>query len=250
MRRVTIAALWSVLVLIGSSGVAQAAAPPPVDKLIALVKSTGCDWASLAPRLDAAGKAVVADRRATRVSIDRPADAERNLDLMGKPSPFLAAVEVSAPPSILPTLARRIGRSLGSTCGAAFYLVHERRLMTTPRTWPLGEPSPASKTLVTLIRKSGLSFETFDQEWAGPHARLSLEWRAARGGDGHYVQNLVVGRLGRDAPPLDGIGEAEGPGTPTQQEREARMKTAAHARTFQDMEHSSMFIAREVILKD
>lgn len=249
MRRGIFTTLWSILALAGSSGTAQAAAPPPADKLIVLVQSSGCDWASLAPRLDAAGKIMAADKRTTRVSIDRPADAERNLDLMDKPSPFLAAIEVSAPPSALPALARRIERSLASACSAAVYLVHERRLMTTPRSWPLGEPAPASKTLVTLIRKPGLSFETFDQEWAGPHARLSLGWRTARGGNGHYAQNLVVGRLGRAAP-LDGIGEAEGPGTSTPQEREARIETAAHARTFQDMDHASMFIAREVILKD
>lgn len=249
MRRGIITALWSALALAGPNSAAQAAAPAPADKLITLVQSSGCDWANLAPHLDAAGKIMAADKRTTRVSIDRPADAERNLDLMGKPSPFIAAIEVSAPASALPALAQRIGRSLGTACSAAIYLVYERRLMTTPRTWPLGEPSPVSKTLVTLIRKPGLSFEAFDQEWAGPHARLSLEWRAARGGDGHYVQNLVVGRLGQAAP-LDGIGEAEGPGTPTPQEREARMKTAAHARTFQDMDHASMFIAREVILKD
>lgn len=250
MKRRAFTAFWSVLALTGPSSAAQAAAPPPPDKLIALVQSEGCDWTNLAPRLDAAGKALAADRRTTRVSIDRPADAELNLDLMGKPSAFIAAVEVSAPAAALPALAKRIGRSLGPTCSPAMYLVHERRLMTTPRTWPLGEPSPASKTLVTLIRKPGLSFEAFDQEWAGPHARFSLEWRAARGGNGHYVQNLVVERLQQGIPPLDGIGEAEGPGTPTPQEREARMKTAAHARTFQDMDHASMFVAREVILKD
>jgi hypothetical protein len=190
------------------------------------------------------------DRRTTRVSIDRPADTERNLDLMGKPSPFVAAVEVSATASALPALAHRLEHRIGSECAADIYLVHERRLLTTRRTWPPGEPSPASKTLITLVRKPGLSFDAFDHEWAGPHAQLSLAWRAARGGDGHYVQNLVVGHIGGNTPPLDGIGEAEGPGTPTPQEREARIKTAAHAKTFQDMGHSAMFVAREVILKD
>jgi hypothetical protein len=149
-------------------------------------------------------------------------------------------------------LGRGVERSLGKVCATGIYLVHERRLMTMPRTWPLGQPSPTSKTLVTLNRKPGLSFEAFDREWAGPHAELALGWRTARGGNGHYVQNLVVGTIGRDTPPLDGIGESEGPGTspPSQQEREARVRTAAHAQTFQDVASSTMFVAREVILKD
>jgi hypothetical protein len=243
-------ALWSVIVLVSLEQGAKASPLPPADKLIVLVQSSGCNWAKLAPRLDAVGREMADNRRTIRVSIDRPADAERNLDLMGKPSPFVAAVEVSARASALSALARHVQRGLGSECGADLYLVHERRLLTTPRTWTLGEPSPASKTLVTLIRKPGLSFTDFDHAWAGPHAQLSLAWRAARGGNGHYVQNLIVGHVGRTTPPLDGIGEAEGPGRPTSQEREARIKTAAHAKTFQDMEHTSMFVAREVILKD
>jgi hypothetical protein len=231
---------------------ATAALVPAADKLVVLVRAAGCDMAQLAPRLDAAGKAMAADRRTQRVGIDRPADPVRNLDLMGKPSPFAAALEVSAPASALPALARRLERSLGSACPAGIYLVHERRLMATPRTWPLNQPSPATKTLVTLNRKQGLSFEQFDREWAGPHAELALAWRAARGGSGHYVQNLVVGTIGSATPPLDGIGESEGPGTtpPSQQEREARVRTAAHAQTFQDLASSTMFVAREVILKD
>jgi hypothetical protein len=250
MNHRIITTLWGAIALFGLHQNAKATALTPANKLMALLQSTGCDWAKLAPRLDATGRKLADDPRTIRVSIDRPADVERNLDLMGKSSPFLAALEVSARASTLPALARRVQHSLGSECAADIYLVHERRLLTTPRTWPLGEPSPASKTLVTLVRKPGLSFDAFDGEWAGPHAQLSLEWRAARGGNGHYVQNLVVGHIGRNTLPLDGIGEAEGPGTPTPQEREARIKTAAHARTFQDMEHSSMFVAREVILKD
>jgi hypothetical protein len=243
--------------MLGSLAVALAqaasAAPlPSADKMIVLMRASGCDLAQLAPRLDAAGKAMAVDRRTLRVSIDRPADAARNLDLMGKPSPFAAALEVSAPASALPALARRVGRSIGTACPIGIYLVHERRLLTTPRTWPLGQPSPASKTFVTLNRKSGITFEQFDHEWAGPHAELALGWRKARGGNGHYVQNLVVGTIGPATPPLDGIGESEGPGTspPSQQEREARVKTAAHAQTFQDLSNSTMFVARETILKD
>lgn len=237
--------------ILASPATANAASLPEANKLIALVQASGCDMARLRPRLEAAGRAMREDRRTRRVSIDWPADAVRNLDLLGRLSPFAAAIEVSAGRSVLAGLAHRIRLALGSGCRVGFYRVHERRLMTTSRSWPLGDPSPASKTLVTLNRKAGLSLEDFDREWAGPHARLALAWRAARGGDGHYVQNLIVGTIGRDTPPLDGIGESEGPGgAPSAQEREARVQTAAHAATFQDVAGSTMFVARETILKD
>jgi hypothetical protein len=233
-----------------TSTLAQAESLPRANKVIALVPSAGCGWEQIGPRLEAAGQAMARDRRTSRVIIDRPADPGHNLDLMGRPSPLVAAMEVSGRPSDLGRFARSMARAFGRECLAGLYLVHERRLMITPRTWPLGEPSPQAKTLVTMNRKPGLSFDVFDREWSGPHAQLAMAWRAARGGNGHYVQNLVVGRIGRDTPRLDGIGEAEGPGVPSPQEREARVKTAAHARTFQDMGSSTMFVAREVILKD
>jgi hypothetical protein len=244
-----LAALAGAAALLGPPRSAAAAAPMP-NKLIALVRSAGCDPVSLAPRLNSLGRAMAADRRTLRVSIDRTADPARNLDPVGNPSSFAAALEVAAPPAALPALARRVRGALAPTCAADVYLVHERRLLTTPRSWPLGEASPAAKMLITLVRKRGLPAAAFDREWAGPHARLSLAWRAARGGPGHYVQNRVVARLGRDSPWLDGIGETEGPGVPSLQEREARRATAAHARTFQDMDRSSMFVANEQILKD
>jgi len=233
--------------------VPQAAAGlPTAGKLIALVSSQGCEWATLSPRLDNVAQVLRDDRRTTRVSIDRPADPERNLDLAGRPSPFIAAIEASAPSFALRGLGRELRRGLGAECSVAVYLVHERRLLTTPRTWPLGEPAPTSKALVVSRRKPGLSVTAFDREWAGPHAELALAWRRARGGDGHYVQNLVVGSLGGDAPPADGIGESEGPGAgpPDPQERQARMRTAAHSRAFQAEGSSRMFIARETVLKD
>jgi hypothetical protein len=241
-------------VLLGAAlslaGSADAAARPSANKLIALVGASGCEVTRLDARLDTAGHAMARDRRITRVSIDHPADPDRNLDLMGRPSPFAAAVEVSAPSSVLRKLGHRLRSALGRDCPVAVYLVYERRLMTTPRSWPLGHPSPTTKTLVTLERKSGVSFDTFDEEWAGPHAELALGWRAARRGDGHYVQNLVVGRIG-DAPAIDGIGESEGPGAaPGPEEREARARTAAHAATFQNLASSQMFVARETVIKD
>lgn len=242
--------------LLGAAALAMAsqgasARMPTADKLIGLVPGS-CDWATLSPRLDRLGTLLSDDRRTTRVSIDRPADAERNLDLMGRPSPFLAAIEVSARSSALRGLSGTIGHGLGAECPVNLYLVHERRLLTTPRTWALGSPAPTSKTLVTLRRKQGLSFEGFDREWASPHAELALSWRKARGGDSHYVQNLVVGTLGRGTPPLDGIGESEGPAVtqPSEIERKARIETAKHAQTFQDSSSSQMFVTRETLLKD
>lgn len=246
MRGLAIGAL-----LLASFASADAAALPEANKLIALVPSSGCDMAQFRPRIEAAGQALSRDRRTSRVSIDWPAEPMRNLDLMGRPSPFAAAVEVSGAQGALTGIGRRLQSALVASCPVAIYRVHERRLMTTPRTWPLGEPSPASKTLVTLNRKPGLSFDVFDHEWSVTHAALALGWRKARGGDGHYVQNLVVGTVGNATPPLDGIGEAEGPGGGSSpQEREARIQTAAHAATFQDQKNSAMFVAREVILKD
>jgi len=230
---------------------ASAASLPVADKLFALVPSRDCDITRMRPRIEAAAREASRDRRTARVSIDWPADAARNLDLMGRPSPFAAALEVTAGQPALAGIAGRLQHALGTSCAVQYYLVHERRLMITPRTWLLGQPAPASKTLVTLNRKAGVSFETFDHEWAVTHAVLAMGWRKARGGDGHYVQSLVVGTLGSGTPPLDGIGESEGPGgAPSQQEREARMKTAVHAATFQDQQNSAMFVAREVILKD
>ena len=80
--------------------------------------------------------------------------------------------------------------------------------------------------------------------------RTGARLRTARGGNGYYVQNFVVGRMG-DAEGIDGIGESEGPGgSPSPQERDARARTAAHAATFQDLSSSKMLIVREMILKD
>jgi len=225
---------------------------PQANKLVALVRSDGCTMAMIEGRMGKVGKAMVRDSATTRVIIDWPGEPARNLDMMGNPSPILAALEVSAQPPALMKLATKMERKLERACPADVYIVHERRLLTTPRSWQLGEASPEPKVITTLVRKQGLSLREFDAEWAGPHARLSLAWRKARGGNGHYVQNLVVGRIGGKAPLLDGIGEIEGvAGRPAgEQERLARAETADHARSFQDMEKTTMFTAREVILKD
>jgi hypothetical protein len=224
---------------------------PKANKLIVLVQSEGCDLAQLKPRLGASGVALAADRHTSRVIIDWPADAERNLDLMGRPSPVLAAIEVNAKEPKLRTMAARVRRDLGTGCHVGFYLVSERRLLTLPRTWPLGGASPGSKILNLLVRKEGLTLEQFDAEWAGPHAKLALSWREEGDGEtGRYAQNLVVGRIGEDGPLLDGIGEGEGPGMANDRQREARMKAAEHSRSFINMQKAAMFNAREVILKD
>lgn len=66
-----------------------------------------------------------------------------------------------------------------------------------------------------------------------PTARARRFVRLWEGGNGHYVQNLgaAVGTPG--TPPLDGIGESEGPRA-----------------TVHDVPASTMFITREMILKD
>lgn len=217
-----------------------------------MIPAQGCDFVKLETRLAKAAKAMVRNRRTTRVIVDWPADPERNLDMMGNASPFIAALEVLAEPSALARLADKARRKLEKACPVDTYFAQERRLMTTPRSWKLGETSPRIKVLTTVIRKQGLPRAEFLSEWGDKHAELSLGWRKARGGDGHYVQNIIVGSLGDETPELDGIGEIEVPGSGpvTEDERQARMESAAHARSFQDMEQISMFLGREVILKD
>ncbi|WP_159982742.1 MULTISPECIES: hypothetical protein [unclassified Novosphingobium] len=221
------------------------------DKLIALIGSRGCDMPALDSRLDVIGRQLADDRSTHRVSIDRPADPAANLDLMGKPSTFAGAIEVSAASSRLQDLSRRIASGLGQQCPVDIYLVRERRLLDTAETLQAGHPSSTVKVLVTLTRKQGTTSDALEREWGGPHAQLALAWRKERGGAGYYVQNVVVRTLGRDAPALDGIGESEGPGgsPPDAHEREGRIKTAAHAATFQDMSKAAMFVARETVLK-
>lgn len=247
-----LAALVAAIAAVAGAAPLQAEGELPPDKFILLVRSEGCAFGMLAVPLAEAGRAMARDARTSRVIVDWPADAQRNLDLLGKPSAILAALEVSAARDDLAALERKARRKLGGVCAVDGYAVHERRLMTRPRRSELGRPSPEPKVLATMVRKSGISREEFVEEWAGTHAGLSLAWRKARGGDGHYVQNIVVSTLGAGSPVLDGIGEIEGPGSgaPGDAERRARMETASHAATFQDMANSGMFTAREVILKD
>lgn len=227
-----------------------AAGPAPADKLIALVRAEGCDPFALGRALPALADKLAHDRRTNRVVIDWPAEPVRNLDLMGRPSPFVAALEVSAGKRVLARFGKQVTRQLGGVCPTDIYLVHERRLMTTPRSWPLGTPSPDSKVFNTLIRNDGLSHESFEAQWSGPHAELALGWRRLRGGEGHYVQNPVVGSVGAVSQAYDGIGEGEGDGgaAASDQIREARLNTAAHARTFHHA--GPMFVVRETVLKD
>lgn len=250
MRRRIAAALCAASLVWSPAACAEE--PPTANKLIVLVPAQGCDFATLEPRLAKAGKAMVRNRRTTRVIVDWPADPSRNLDLMGIASPFIAALEVSAELAVLGRLAAKLRRKLEKACPVDLYLVEERRLMTTPRSWKLGEASSRIKVLTTVNRKQGLLRAEFLREWVGTHAELSLGWRRARGGDGHYVQNIVTQSLGGGTPELDGIGEIEGQatGSVSDEERQARIQSAAHAPSFLDMEQNSMFRAREVILKD
>ncbi len=246
---------WTILALLGAIGVtcalpANAAGPLPATKLMALVRAEHCDRTRLEGTLAGLGRALARDRRTSRVAIDRPADPIRNLDLMGNTSPFAAALEISASQPALARIGERVRRRIAALCPVDVYLVHERRLMTTPRTWPLGTPSPDTKVLNTLIRNEGLSFERFDAEWSGPHAALALGWRRLRGGEGHYVQNPVVGSIGNASQAYDGIGEGEGSagGAGSDAIRKIRLETAAHARTFH--RPGPMFVVRETVLKD
>jgi hypothetical protein len=229
----------------------DATALPVAGKAIALVQAANCDVPQLRQKMQTATQELVKDRHTTRVVVDWPADPERNLDLMGRPSPIAVALELTAAHSALSALAERVQRALGDACSVGVYLVHERRFVVTPRSWPLGQPSPDVKVLNMLVRKQGLSLEDFAATWAGPHAELALSWRKVDGATGgHYVQNLVVERIGRDAPAFDGIGEGEGPHAASEREREARMKAAQHTPEFVDTSKLTMFVTREVILKD
>lgn len=245
-----IAALVLAAAMAGGSPVRGREAEAP-DKAIALVPAAGCELARLTPALGGLAHQMARDRRTNRVVLDWPADTERNLDLMGRPSPFLAALEVNAPASDVAALARRMEHHIGKTCPVEVYLVRETRLLTLTRSWKLGEPSPGTKLLTTLVRKPGTSHDTFVDEWTGPHAALALSWREGRkDNEGRYAQNRVVGSVSPDAPSIDGIGEGEGSGQPGPGEREARMKAAAHSASFMDMAATRMFLSRETILKD
>lgn len=221
------------------------------DKAIALVHAEGCQLARLTPALDRLAHRMAEDRRTSRVVLDWPADPERNLDLLGRPSPFLAGLEVNAAIGAVEALARQMAHHIGRTCPVDVYLVREKRLLTLTRSWKTGEPSPGIKLLTTLVRKPGTSHDSFVSEWTGPHAALALSWREGRADkDGRYVQNRVVGSIGPGVPSIDGIGEGEGPGQPSPGEREARMKAAAHSAGFMDVAATRMFLSRETIVKD
>jgi hypothetical protein len=222
------------------------------DKFIVLVRSEGCDFGKLAVPLAKTGRAMARDARTSRVVIDWPAEPSRNLDLVGRPSPIIAGLEVSADPARLKAVSRKVMRKLGSVCLGDGYLVDERRLSTTPRSWQLGEASPQTKVLVAMLRRADIAREDFVREWTQVHPGLSLGWRRSRGTAGHYVQNVVVDVLDGSSRHLDGIGEIEGKAEApvSDAERKARAESAEHAQSFQEIERSAMFTAREVILKD
>lgn len=243
--------------ILGVTGLALFASPvaawdlPTANKLMVLVSAEGCDRVQLGRALDRAARTLVSSRHTSRVVLDLPADPERNLDLTGKPSPILAVLEANASAGALADLARRVTHAIPSTCRSAAYFAHERRYLANSRRWQLGRPSPGTKTITTLVRKEGVTIATFDTEWGGPHAQITMAARRAAGeGGSHYVQNLAVGRLDKKSPALDGIGEGGSDGTGGAVDIADRMKTAAHAATFTAMARSTMFLARETVLKD
>lgn len=229
---------------------------PEANKALVLIPAATCPIERLRPRLDAVGRKLVHDRRIARLVFNYPADPERNLDMLGRPSSTVAIVEVSAirHSPILP-IASKVARDVSAICPTAAYLAHERRYLSNIRTWPLDTVSPGLKQFTLLTRRADISIEKFDREWGGPHADLSLGWRRASGEKGaHYVQNLIVGTIGSTVPALDGIGEGGGATAGTPEERKApsadRLKTAQHAQTFIQMDRSTMFTAKEFIFKD
>lgn len=254
-RRLMLVALNVLALAANLPAVAQSL--PAADKMIALVRADGCELDKLKPRVNAAGAKLVHNKATTRVEVDWPANPDKNVDLLGRPSPYIAALEATAPSSALRGITKDLERALGKECRVDIYSVHERRLAAPSRTWPLGQPSPGVKSLMTLVRKDGLSLEQFNAEWEGPHAAMAMSNRPE--GD-RYIQNLVLARSNDDTPALDGIGEAGGPGgaTPNSELTKeaqtaaaaARLKSMEHAKTFLNMGKLQMFSAQETILKD
>jgi hypothetical protein len=69
---------------------------------IAFVRAGTCDAARLEAKLAAAGEALVRDRATSFVAVDVAAFPENNIDMLGNPSPYVAAVEWSAPAQAIP----------------------------------------------------------------------------------------------------------------------------------------------------
>jgi hypothetical protein len=215
---------------------AQAENLPPANKLLAFVRADGCRWEAIKPKVDAAGQALVKDKATTWVAVDPPANPERNVDMMGKPSPYIAAVEANAAASALPRLIKKVSGALGTQCRVDVYSIYESRLINPQRTWQLREPSPGGKGFITFLRAEGITQEGLNSIWGGPHAELILSNRdratqagqPPRGEGFRYVRNIVLARASKDSPAIDGIAETGG-GAPLAPEETARRAQATEA---------------------
>jgi hypothetical protein len=249
---------------------AQAYDSPPANKIIAFVRTDDCQLEAIKPRVNAAGEALVKDKTTTWVAVDLPANPGRNVSMLGKPSPYIAAVEADAATSALPRLTKQVRRALGTQCHVDVYSIHEGRVITPGRTWKLGEPSPVGKGFITFYRADGISLKTLDTIWGGPHAELILSNRDRAVQSGQplqgesylYIRNVVVGRADKSSPSIDGIAETGGsvdrPGSgPSAAPAQGGPPPAANrnqesARRFMrvDIHRIEMFSVEEVILKD
>jgi hypothetical protein len=202
----------------------------PANKIIAFVRAEGCQFEAIKPKVNAAGEAFVKDKATTWVAVDLPANPDRNVSMLGKPSPYLAAVEANAATSALPGLIKKVRAALGTQCQVDVYSIREGRLISPKRTWQLGEPSPVGKGFITFLRADGISLQTLDSIWGGPHAELILSNRDRAAQTGQplqgesylYIRNVVVGRASEDSPVIDGIAETGGVGAGASAQEVAR----------------------------
>ena len=95
-----------------------------------------------------------------------------------------------------------------------------------------GEPTPGTKWVVLLQRKSGMSHEEFVDHWRGTHAPLVLELQTEIK---RYVTNEVVECMAEEAMALDGIAEILIEGDlPTYQREDGGARLAADLKLFTD----------------
>ncbi len=124
----------------------------------------------------------------------------------------------------------------------------ERFIWPFGRIWSIGHATPVDKVFWTAIRKPGLSFAEFNDEWAGPHARLAIANRRfgtrttpTPPGE-RYIQNVVLSRGDDRTPVIDGI--VESVSGPVSQDAESvrRMRQALEDPQDESARHTQTFI--------
>src|SRR5262245_7335990 len=93
------------------------------NKIIALIRADGCIFETVKPAVETLSETMKHDRATTRVIVDWPADTTANLDTVGKPSAFLAALEIVAPAPALPRLMNTMEKAFDAGCRADVYEV-------------------------------------------------------------------------------------------------------------------------------